>query len=991
VLQAHVSGPPTAPEARGEVVVDRLVAGEVRLARFAATLAGDAGTLRLDGRGEGLVLPAPLGEVLRAEPVVVTGEARLAAEGRPVTLRLAHPLLSLDATLRTAGVPEAEVVLALPRLDPLAAQLSGSAGARLTMRLPPDGADVVAEGWLRLERAPFAALAGQETRFALSGTRRGAATVLDRLEIDTPALRLSGTARWDAARLESALEASLPDLALLAPPLRGAARLALRAEGPLEDVSLTLSGTGVAGTEGFAPLPLSVTGRATGLPHAPRVQLSAEATLEGAPLALAAEAARVTDGTLRLDVSAADWKSLRARAALVLAPGEMLPHGTTRLEAARLEDLRPFLPGLPAGRVLAEAARAADGVLRAKLEGQAAPFSRFALTAEGPAEALALALSARGPAEIEAAAKLDLPGQVLTLAALRAVAQGQAAVLQAPARVDLRQGVQVDRLRLSIGGGMLEAAGRLSPTLDLAASLRGLPAAIAVPGLAGVVQGEAKLAGSPAAPTGTMRLSATGLRLREGAAAGLPPGSATATATLAGGAAQVEARATSGGAQATARGRLPLGAGALDLALAGQVPLEWLDPILAPQGRRARGALAIEGRLAGTLAAPQPSGTLRLARGEIRDETVGFRLHDLSGSARLDGNRMALDLAGRAGGGSVSLAGTVQLAAAPVLDLRLQARNARPVVSDLVTATSDAELALRGTHGGDLLASGRITLRRVEIRIPERMPARLPALKVRVRGAQPEPAPPPPPPVALDVLVEAPGNVFVRGRGLEAELAGRVAIRGTLAAPRPDGALTLRRGSFNLLGTALTLTEGRLGMDATAPLDPAIDFAASTRTSTTSATVRVTGRASSPEVKLTSVPELPQDEILAQLLLGRPVAQLNALQLAQIAAGLAELSGTATGLDPLGRLRGGLGLDRLAVGATESGAATLEAGRNLAPGVYLGVRQGTGEAGTKATVQIDLGRGLKLQGEVGPSGGKPSATGTAGNGNSVGVVWSREW
>jgi translocation and assembly module TamB len=231
----------------------------------------------------------------------------------------------------------------------------------------------------------------------------------------------------------------------------------------------------------------------------------------------------------------------------------------------------------------------------------------------------------------------------------------------------------------------------------------------------------------------------------------------------------------------------------------------------------------------------------------------------------------------------------------------------------------------------------------------------------------------------------------VRGRGLEAELAGRVAIRGTMAEPRPEGALTLRRGSFNLLGTALTLTEGRVGMDTAAPLDPAIDFAASTRTSTTNATVRVTGRASSPEIRLTSEPELPQDEILAQLLLGRPVAQLNALQLAQIAAGLAELSGTGTGLDPLGRIRGGLGLDRLALGATEGGATTLEAGRNLAPGVYLGVRQGTGDAGTKATVQIDLGRGLKLQGEVGTSSGAPSATGSGGNGNSVGLVWSREW
>ncbi len=986
-LEAHVSGPPASPEARGQAVVERLVAGEVQLARFTATLAGNAGVVRLDGRGEGLVLPAPFGTVLRDAPLVVSGEARLEADGRPVTLRLLHPLLSLDATAQTAGVPGLRVAMVLPRLDLLSDAVAGNGEVRMALRLPEGGAEMEAEGWVRLERAPLAALAGEETRFALVATRRGDVVALERLELDTPALRLSGTGRWDGARGESALEASLPDLTLLAAPLRGAARLVLRAEGTQENVALTLSGTGVAGTEAFAPLPLVLEGRASGLPGAPKLSLSARATLEDAPLALEIEGTRAADGTLRLDAPAASWKSLQAQAALRLAPGEMLPHGTARLEVARLEDLRAFVPGIPAGRVLAEAARATDGILRAKLEGQAAPFSRFALAAEGPAEALALTLSARGPAEIEAAAKLDLPGQVLTLAALRAVAEGQTAVLQAPARVDLRQGVQVDRVRLGIGGGILEAGGRVSPALDISATLRGLPAAIAMPGLAGVVQGEAKLAGTPGAPTGTVRLSATGLQLSEG----FPPGSVTATATLGGGAAQIEARAVAGTAQASAKGRIPLGPGALDLALAGRAPLALLDPILAAQGRRARGDVALEGRIGGTLAAPAPAGTLRLARGEFRDDTVGFRLHDLSGTARLDGTRVALDLVGRAGSGSVSLAGTVQLAEAPVLDLRLLARNARPVVSDLVTATSDAELLLRGTYGGDLLASGRIVLGRVEIRIPERMPARLPVLKVRVRGAQPPPAPPPPPPIALDVLVEAPGGVFVRGRGLEAELAGRVAIRGTIAEPKPEGALTLQRGSFNLLGTALTLTEGRVGMDTAAPLDPAIDFAASTRSSTTNATVRVTGRASSPEIKLTSEPELPQDEILAQLLLGRPVAQLNALQLAQIAAGLAELSGKGTGLDPLGRIRGGLGLDRLALGATESGATTLEAGRNLAPGVYLGVRQGTGDAGTKATVQIDLGRGLKLQGEVGTSSGAPSATGSGGNGNSVGLVWSREW
>jgi translocation and assembly module TamB len=181
VLEAHVSGPPGSPAARGEVVVERLVAGEARLARFSAQLDGDAGVVRLEGRGEGLVLPAPLGEVLRAAPLEVAGEVQLQAEGRPVALRLAHPLLRLDVTARTAGVPELTVAMALPRLETFADEVAGNGEMRMVVRLPPEGAEMEAEGWVRLERAPVAALAGEETRFALAARRRGAVVALERV------------------------------------------------------------------------------------------------------------------------------------------------------------------------------------------------------------------------------------------------------------------------------------------------------------------------------------------------------------------------------------------------------------------------------------------------------------------------------------------------------------------------------------------------------------------------------------------------------------------------------------------------------------------------------------------------------------------------------------------------------------------------------------------------------------------------------------------
>ena len=90
----------------------------------------------------------------------------------------------------------------------------------------------------------------------------------------------------------------------------------------------------------------------------------------------------------------------------------------------------------------------------------------------------------------------------------------------------------VDRLRLGLRDAVLEVAGRASPTLDLTASLRNVTGellAIADPGLKaeGKLQADARLAGTAARPTGTLRLTATGMRLRTGPAAGLPAASLT--------------------------------------------------------------------------------------------------------------------------------------------------------------------------------------------------------------------------------------------------------------------------------------------------------------------------------------------------------------------------------------------------------------------------------------------------------------------------------
>jgi translocation and assembly module TamB len=169
-------------------------------------------------------------------------------------------------------------------------------------------------------------------------------------------------------------------------------------------------------------------------------------------------------------------------------------------------------------------------------------------------------------------------------------------------------------------------------------------------------------------------------------------------------------------------------------------------------------------------------------------------------------------------------------------------------------------------------------------------------------------------------------------------------------------------------------------------------FVATSTTATIVATMTVSGSAKDPKITLSSVPELPQDEILSQLLFNTSTSKLSPLQLAQIAAALASLSGATSGFgDPLEKLRTTFGLDRLSVGSSSTGTPTLEAGRYIARGVYVGARQNTSGTGTQAMIQVDLARGVKLEATAGS--GSTSATGSASSADaaSVGVTYRFEY
>ena len=174
--------------------------------------------------------------------------------------------------------------------------------------------------------------------------------------------------------------------------------------------------------------------------------------------------------------------------------------------------------------------------------------------------------------------------------------------LSAPARIDFASAISVDHLRASLNQAQITLAGRLSPTLDLTASLKNLTPDLAravAPTLqaAGVLNADARLTGTPAAPAGTRapdrrRLAPCGT----GPAASLPPGHHCRTR------APQRPRCIAGSTRgcrpqaASNRHRTaPLAAtGALALRARGNFDVSLLNPVLQADGREARGQAALD-------------------------------------------------------------------------------------------------------------------------------------------------------------------------------------------------------------------------------------------------------------------------------------------------------------------------------------------------------------------------------------------------------------
>lgn len=632
--------------------------------------------------------------------------------------------------------------------------------------------------------------------------------------------------------------------------------------------------------------------------------------------------------------------------------------------------------------------------------------------------------------------------------ALRAPALGAGLSLRHPAVLALREGLGLKNADFSVspqGSVSLEALFR-QDALTLHAQTRQLPLgllrplwdAAALPD--GDINAEINFKGTPQHPSGTVSLALENIRQAEGnglrLVADLPSavraqgkleergGRHTLNMRVA-----VDGWGTAADDEFTATARLPLRfapAPALDMRAPAAADVFWRGDVekiwryLPLPGRRLRGRGQAEVHVQGSLHAPRLDAALFLGKAHFVDRLLGVKLRNIDMEARYSthGESVLRLRAEDTRHGTLAINGSLtsdpKLGPFNLAGLQVRGQGVisrlRPLHRDDLSAQISGDLAVEGPLGAPAIR-GNLHLDEVVYTVQgfggtsvtELSPlTRTNSFDLWRQGlhstAQAKPAAGGP---SLDVHVNAPGKIFIRGKGLNSEWKAELHVSGAAGQPAVVGQVEPVRGTFDILGKEFNFKKGAIRF--TGPVLPALDVGLTYQAQNVVAEILVRGSASRPRLELTSQPAMPRDEVMAQILFDKNANELNRFQLIQAANTARTLvSGKPDALDLLGKTRDLLGFEVLRVGSSSSGAVkknaptdasvkgktesaddaapTLEAGKYLFDNVYVGVEQGTGQQGsTSVHVDIDVLPNVSVTGR------------TSNTSSNVGVNWKMDY
>jgi autotransporter translocation and assembly factor TamB len=433
---------------------------------------------------------------------------------------------------------------------------------------------------------------------------------------------------------------------------------------------------------------------------------------------------------------------------------------------------------------------------------------------------------------------------------------------------------------------------------------------------------------------------------------------------------------------------------ALDVQVqAPMVNLDMLGP-LSPAVQQSAGLLTLDLHVTGTLQQPQVRGELLLRDGMLQLAATGERYQDIQVRLIFAGDRVTIErlqLASRSG--PLQVSGWFEHAnlALRQVDVAVSARNFTAMRTPAVEAVVSADITARGTLQAVTVA-GNVTVPRARLSL-EQIPGSGPKVvqpweltiagvygpgpKALGTGKGPAAVPTsqdfPLPFVRADIKVDIPRNVWLQGPSTAIELSGNMRVTKDLRAPFIlSGSIETVRGYASYYGKRFTVESGHVTFTGTPEINPMLDVTVAQKVSEYLVSIHVTGHARQPTIAFSSIPELPQADILSLLVLGKTTDRLTKSERNSLGDTAQQLAGGVIAGELEKTLGKTLGLDTIEISPGQNlGSGSFKVGRYVTQDLFLSLGREAGQdsstsggtsGGTSVGLEYSLNRRMKVRG-----------------------------
>lgn len=352
---------------------------------------------------------------------------------------------------------------------------------------------------------------------------------------------------------------------------------------------------------------------------------------------------------------------------------------------------------------------------------------------------------------------------------------------------------------------------------------------------------------------------------------------------------------------------------------------------------------------------------------------------DMKGSlgVRLDDGIPLVDLALGGGGGSLQVAGPVNLEHRTMPPIRLERfplirlPDQQLTVSGVISASEQNDIGQ---------VSGNLDVVQMRLEIPESTP--MPTSDLEWQQPRKESEQERRTALTrLDVAFSISEDAEIYGRGMRMKPTGKLHLAGSLGEPQLTGVLKVSSGKIEFRSVKLEIQPDSKVLFSGEPTRPSIFIRAARKVGDVTAGIIVEGPADKLATRLYSTPAMSNSEIFAYIATGRPLATLGKDKAGDVMTAAKFILGPGSMMDEVqNKVKQAAGLDLFEVGGDSSGGY-VKAGHNLSDKMSLAVEQSVSrESTTTLTLEYLLTRSVSIF-------AKQATTLSP----SVGLRYSKEW